>query len=217
MSWLELPSSMQGPAGELISKSTEVMTLKIMPWIIFYVQPCAKDATSASRTVPAWRRSQLSLFVEEVSQAQRGEGACPRTHSPQVAEPGCGLRSHVAVSWLAVWRVPCWALGTQGGQVQWEALRCPERLPGSSCTVYPVPWEQRQGSGCVHVGGAGTWEEPAARPQMVALPTSATSLPGSRRGSVEKVGEAGVPCARARLRGGCLCEFCVRCLCGAGG
>lgn len=61
------------------------------------------------------------------------------------------------------------------------------------------------------------WEEPAARPQMVALPTSATSLPCSRRGSVEKVGEAGVPCARVRLRGGCLCEFCVRHLCGAGG
>lgn len=96
--------------------------------------------------------------------------------------------------------------------------RCPGRLLGSACIAYPVSWEQRQGSGCVHTGeGAGVWEEPAARPQMVALPTSATSLPSSRRGSVEKVGEAGVPCARLRLRGGCLCEFCVRGLCGAGG
>lgn len=56
----------------------------------------------------------------------------------------------------------------------------------------------------MHMGDAGMWEEPAARPQMVALPTSTTSLPGSRRGSVEKVGEAGVPCIRARLRGGCV-------------
>lgn len=55
MSWLELPSSMQEPAGELMYKSTEVMILKILPSIIFYVHPCAKDAMSASRTVPAWR------------------------------------------------------------------------------------------------------------------------------------------------------------------
>lgn len=132
-------------------------------------------------------------------------------HSPQMAEPGCGLRSHVAISWPAVWRVPCWALGMQGDRSSWNPPRCPGRLLGSSCVVYPVSWEQRQGSGCVHTGGgAGMWEEPAARPQMVALPTSAASLPGSRRGSVEKVGEAGVPCARVRLRGGCLCEFGVR-------
>ena len=71
----------------------------------------------------------------------------------------------------------------------WAPLRC---LPSSLGTG--------QGNGCVHTGGdAGMWEEPAARPQMVALPTSAASLPSSRRGSVEKVGEAGVPCARVRL------------------
>lgn len=69
-------------------------------------------------------------------------------------------------------------------QVPWEiAGLCLHCLPSSLGTEV--------GAGCVHTGGgAGMWEEPAARPQMVALPTSATSLPCSRRGSVEKVGEA---------------------------
>lgn len=64
-----------------------------------------------------------------------------------MADPGCELRSHVAISWPAVWRVPCWALGMQGGQIQLELPEVPWEIAGLLCVVYPVPWEQGRGTG----------------------------------------------------------------------
>ena len=97
--------------------------------------------------------------MEEVSQAQRGEGACPRMHSPQVAEPGCGLRSRVAVSWLAVWRVPCRALerrvdrssGNPRGALR-DCWAPPALLPSSLGTE--AGERVCAHGGCRHVGGA---------------------------------------------------------------